>query len=219
MVKKAKENRIVVGIARQIILEGVSNQIAFNIMDLEDSKEMWDKLTSICTEIGQRVIYSIFWELLNYPKINKSKEYDKPIMQIFAEVRYLCKRLQTAMTPGQDLRDIIAIVIALDTLHDNFNTTTTSLLESENKTIDQIQSILQWKEAKNISKRATKVKEDLAMAFKDSNSPKKKAYRDEKCFNYHKHGHFGHDCRQPDRRLARIGGPSTREHTNNRSGS
>lgn len=41
-----------VGIARRIILEGISDQIAFNIMDLEDSKEMWDKLTNICTEIG-----------------------------------------------------------------------------------------------------------------------------------------------------------------------
>ena len=82
-----------VGIARRIILEGVSNQIAFNVMDLEDPKEMWDKPISICTKIGQGVVYSIFQELLNYPKINKPKGYNKPVMQIFAEVHYLCKRL------------------------------------------------------------------------------------------------------------------------------
>ena len=140
-------------------------------------------------------------------------------MQIFAEVRYLCKRLRTAMTPGRDLWDTIAIVIALDTLHDDFDTTTASLLESGDKTIDQIQSILQSKEAKNISKRATGVTGDLAMAFRDSNGPKKKAYRDEEYFNCHKLGHFGRDCRQPDRRLARIGGPNTKGRTNNRSGS
>ena len=57
------------------------------------------------------------------------------------------------------------------------------------------------------------------MAFRDSNGPKKKAHRDEECFNYHKLGHFGCDYHQPDRRLARIEGPSTRECTNNRSGS
>ena len=49
-------------------------------MDLEDPKEMWNKLTNIYTEIGQQVVYLIFQKLLNYPKINKPKEYDKPIM-------------------------------------------------------------------------------------------------------------------------------------------
>ena len=40
------------------------------------------------------------------------------------------------MTPGRDLWDTIAIVIALDSLHDDFDTTTASLLEEGNKTID-----------------------------------------------------------------------------------
>lgn len=91
------------GIVQQIILKGVSNQIAFNIIELEDPKEMWDKLTNICTEIGQGVIYSIFQEFFNYPKINKPKGYDKPAMQIFAEIQYLYKHCQTTMTPEQDL--------------------------------------------------------------------------------------------------------------------
>ncbi len=52
----------------------------------------------------------------------------------------------------QDLWDTIAIVIILDTLYDDFETTITSLLESGDKIINQIQSILQSKEAKNISK-------------------------------------------------------------------
>lgn len=41
-----------VGIIKRIIREGVSEQIAFNIMDLKDPKEMWDKLKSICTKVG-----------------------------------------------------------------------------------------------------------------------------------------------------------------------
>ncbi len=101
--KEIKEDRMAVGIAQQIIREGVSDQIAFNIMDLKDPKEMWDKLKSICIEVGQGAVYSIFQELLHYPKITKPKGYEKPVMPIFAEVRYLYKRLQTTMTPGQDL--------------------------------------------------------------------------------------------------------------------
>lgn len=43
--KEVKEDRMAVGTACRIIIEGVNDQIAFNIMDLEDPKEMWDKLS------------------------------------------------------------------------------------------------------------------------------------------------------------------------------
>lgn len=36
---------------QQIIRKGVSDQIAFNIIDLKDPKEIWDKLKSVCIEI------------------------------------------------------------------------------------------------------------------------------------------------------------------------
>lgn len=57
--QKSQKDRMAIGIARQIILEGVSDQVAFYIMDLKDSKEMWDKLKNICTKIGQKVMYLI----------------------------------------------------------------------------------------------------------------------------------------------------------------
>ena len=132
-------------------------------------------------------------------------------MQIFAEVKYLCKRLRLAMTPGRDLWDTIAIVIALDSLHKDFDTTTASLLETVDKTIDQIQSIFQSKEAKNLSKQATGGTGDLAMAFRDKSGPKKKANSDDECYNYHKLGHFGRDCSLPDKRLNRNTQQSRRE--------
>ncbi len=200
--KEVKEDRIAVRIAQQIITKSVSGQIAFNIIDLEDPKEMWDKLKSICTEIGQGVVYLILQELLNYPRINKPKGYYKPIMQIFAEVRYLFKRLQITMTPGRDLWDTIAIVIALDTLNDDFDRTTASLLESDDKTIDQIQRILQSKEAKNISKRITGAVGKLVIALKDR---KRKANSDKECYNCHKFG--GRDCLLPDKKLNKIQHP------------
>lgn len=128
---------------------------------------MWDKLKSIYTKIGQKLVYSIFQKLLHSPKIIKPKEYEKSIMQIFAEVKYLYKYLQTTITSEQDLWDIIAISIVLNFLYNNFDTTTTSLLEIGNKTIDKIQSILQSKKAKNLSKRATKATGNLAIVFRD----------------------------------------------------
>lgn len=57
-------------------------------------------------------------------------------MKIFTKVRYLCKGLHKAMTLGQDLWDTIAIIIALDTLYDNFEMTTVSLLKTADKTIN-----------------------------------------------------------------------------------
>ena len=78
--KEVKEDHMAVGIAQKIIREGVSDQIAFNIMDLKDPKEMWEKLKSVYTEVGQRVVYSILQELFYYPSNNKPKGYDKPAM-------------------------------------------------------------------------------------------------------------------------------------------
>lgn len=75
-----KEDQMAIDIAQQIIKDGVSNQIAFNIIDLKDPKEMWDKLKSICIEVNQGVIYSIFQEMLHYPKITKPKGYKKLVI-------------------------------------------------------------------------------------------------------------------------------------------
>lgn len=133
------------------------------------------------------------------------------------------------MPPGCDLWDTIAIVIALDSLHDDFDTTTASLLETGDKTIDQIQSILQWKEAKLISKRTTGAVGDLAMTFKDNGTLKRKTNSNEECFNCHNLGHFGRDCPLPDKRLNRTqdsrsqrggnGGGQSRGRSSNRSDS
>ena len=144
-------------------------------------------------------MYSILQELFYYPSNNKPKEYDKLVMQVFAEVKYLYKRLCSAITPGQDLWDTIVIIIVLESLHQDFDTTTASLLEMGDKSIDEIQSIFQSKKAKNLSKRATGNTGDLTMAFRDKGS-KRKANSNDECYNCHKFGHFGRDCFLPDRR-------------------
>ncbi len=80
----------------------------------------------------------ILQEFIYYPKINKLKGYKKLIIQIFAEVKYLYKQLRSAMTPGRDLWNMIAIVIALNSMHKDFDMTTANLLETGDKTINQI---------------------------------------------------------------------------------
>lgn len=57
-------------------------------------------------------------------------------MQIFIEVHYLIKQLQVVMTIGHNPWDTIAIVIAFNILHDNFDLTTASLLKVKDKSID-----------------------------------------------------------------------------------
>lgn len=75
-----------IGITTQIIKEGVSNDIFNNIIDIIDPQEMWEKLRTACSQVGQGFVYSILQELLNYPRINKSKGFAKPVMSIFADV-------------------------------------------------------------------------------------------------------------------------------------
>lgn len=73
-------------------------------------------------------------------------------MSVFADVQLLIKRLRAALTPSHDIYDSIAIVIALDSIHKNFDTKTLSLLKIGDKTIDEIQQILYSAEAKNLSR-------------------------------------------------------------------
>ena len=161
--KENKEDRMAIGMAQKIIIEGVSSQIAFNIMDIDNPKDMWDTLKRICSEVGQGAVYSVLQEILNYPRIHKPKGYDKPVVEIFAEVRFLCKRLKAAITAGRDPFDTIAIVIIPDTLHSDFEATTASMLETGDKAIEELQSIIQSKEAKYKAKRSTGQLEDAEM--------------------------------------------------------
>ena len=107
----------------------------------------------------------ILQELLHYPAANKPKRYEKLVVKIFAEVQYLCKRLKVAMTKERDPFKTIAIVIALNTLYDDYDTTIVSMLETGNKSINEIFTIIQLKEVKFKSKRATENIDNAAMTI------------------------------------------------------
>lgn len=198
--QKIKENRMAVGIATRTIKEGVSDDIFNNIIDITDLQEMWEKLRTACSQVGQGVVYSILQEILNYAQINKPKGFEKPVMSRFADVQFLVKRLQAAITPNRDIWDGISIAVTLDSLHNDFDIITESMLEWGDKSIDKMQQILASAEAKFISKRATGVTGDLAMSKGRNSTAKKRANSDDKCFNCGKLGHWGRDCTLPDHR-------------------
>lgn len=64
------------------------------------------------------------------------------MVEIFAKVLYLCKYLMIIITKGKDSFEIITIVITLNMLHDNYNTTSASMLETKNKSINEIFAII-----------------------------------------------------------------------------
>lgn len=130
---------------------------------------MWIKLKSTYTKVGQGIVYLIFQELFYYLAITQLKEYEKPMIKIFVKMKYFFKWLWLAMILNRNLWNKIAIVIILDSLYEDFDTITVSLLEIGNKTIYQIQNTLKSKEAKNLSKRAIEAIRNLAIAFYNHN--------------------------------------------------
>ena len=119
-------------------------------------------------------------------------------MSIFADVRFLIKRLHISIALDRNIWDNIAIVVALNSLHNDFSTTTKSILKRGDKIINKIQQILAFTEVKFISKHITGSTEDLAMMSKSRNLTKRKASSKDKYFNYRKLGHWRRDCTLPD---------------------
>lgn len=46
--------------------KGVRNDIINNIIDLTNSKEIWEKMRAAYAQVGQSVVYCILQEFLNY---------------------------------------------------------------------------------------------------------------------------------------------------------
>ena len=76
------------------------------------------------------------------------------------------QRFQFAVTEYWTICDSITLVVALDSLHDDFEMTTAPLLHSGDKDLKEIQQIVTSTKAANMAKRATGQTADLAMIGK-----------------------------------------------------
>lgn len=68
--------------------------------------------------------------------------------------------------PNHDIYNSIVIVIAIDSIHNNFETKILSFFEIGNKTINEIQQIFYFAKAKNLNKQATGITGNLAILLK-----------------------------------------------------
>lgn len=133
--KKEKDNAI----TSKIIKQGVSADLYINIIWERNSQRSWKILCHVCSQVGQRVVYSILKELLNYPRVTKLLGYEKKGATIFAEVKQLVQQLQSAVTKQKIIWKSITLVVAFDLLHNDFEMTIAPLLHSDNKDIEEIQ--------------------------------------------------------------------------------
>lgn len=125
--------------------------------------------------------------------------------------------MRAAVTPNKDIWDSIAVVVATESLHKDFEYVTSGLLGQDGeKSIDEIQSILSSAEAKFVSKRAIGVTANLAHMSRNSSQKRKStATSEDECFNCHRIGHFSQDCKFPDYRLKKKSSSSTKQDFDN----
>lgn len=92
--KKEKDNAV----ASKIIKKGVNGDLYINIIGEKNLQKFWKILRQVCLQVGQRVVYFIFKELLNYLRVAKPLGYKKKANTIFAKIKQLVQRLQLAVT-------------------------------------------------------------------------------------------------------------------------
>lgn len=136
---RRKKNQVAIDIATDIIHGDVSKNLFNNIIDKDNPKVMWEKFKAMCSQVGPGITYLILQELFTYLKINKFKGFEKSVTSIFAKVTFLVKRLRVAVTLNKNIWDSIAVVIAIESLHDNFEYVILVLLrQGREKSIDEI---------------------------------------------------------------------------------
>ena len=118
---------------------------------------------------------------------------------IFAEVKQLVQHLQSAITEQRKIWDSITLVVALDSLHYDFEMTTAPLLHSGNKDIDKIRQIVNSTEVANLAKRAVAAIADLTMMAKKKQLKRSDLKKNERYFNCGRKGHYAKDCHSSTR--------------------
>ena len=185
-----------IAIACNIIKQGVGSELYANVIGERNPVNLWNTLERISSRVGQGVVYSLLKEVLNYPQTNRPLGFEKKSTAIFGEVKQLVDRLQAAVTPNRTIWDSIVIVVALDSLHEEFQPIIAPLLHAGDKELEEIQQIVTSTEAGLMAKRATGISAgDVAMSSRFKFDPKPRQNRNnDECFYCNKKGHYARDC-------------------------
>ena len=197
------------GTALRIILESIDDNLFRTIEGIDEIAEIWDKLRTTCSQVGQGVVYTILNELFGYAAANKAKGYTKSVNAIFGDVGSLIKRLKSAVQEDRDIWDDIHIVIALGALAPEYDINKAHITTSKEIQVREVQQYLASEEVQINSDRLVGVEPELAMGMQYRGRPggRNNLYKtrrghddDRVCYNCGKRGHLMRDCRQPNRR-------------------
>ncbi|KAA6406876.1 MAG: hypothetical protein FRX48_09374 [Lasallia pustulata] len=155
------------GTALRIILESIDDNLFRMIEGMEEITEIWDKLKTTCSQVGQGVVYAILNELFGYAAANKSKGYTKPVNAIFGDVGSLIKRLKSAVREDRDIWDDIHIVIALGALAPEYNNNKAHITTLKEIQVQEVQQYMASEEVRINSDRQVGVEPELAMGMQN----------------------------------------------------
>ena len=197
------------GTALRIILESIDDNLFCTIEGMEEITEIWDKLKTTCSQVGQGVVYAILNELFGYAAANKSKGYTKSVNTIFGDVGSLIKRLKSAVQEDRDIWDDIHIVIALGALAPEYDNNKAHITTSKEIQVQEVQQYMASEEVRINSDRQVGVEPELAMGMQNRGRPMahNSSYEgrrgrgdDRMCYNCGKPGHVMRNCCQSNGR-------------------
>ena len=88
----------------------------------------------------------------------------------------------------------MTLLVALDSLHDNFEMTTALFFYSNDKNLKGIQQIVTSTKAANLIKHIVGAIIDLTMIVKKKQLERNHSRPNEECFNYRKKNYYMKDC-------------------------